>query len=174
VEKTLSTTELRWNTGDYVVYKKRGVYEISEIRTEKVAGDTADYYVLRSVYDLNATVYVPADKPSLVSQIESVLTAQQVEEIICTAKANPMEWISVNGERFALGDETVAKGEVKDVLSLMLLLMEKRQEAISTKTKFFAHDERNLNTAKRIISDAFAFPLGIDRKEVVDYIVANT
>lgn len=169
----MNTAEFKWNTGDYVVYKKRGVYELAEIRTEKVAGDTMNYYILRSVYDKNATVYVPADKPSLVSQMEEILTAQGVEDIIRTAKENPMEWISVNGERFAQADEIVSKGSLEDILSMMILLMDKKQEAQLTKTKFFAHDERVLNTAKKIVSEAFAFPLGIDRKEVIDYIVKS-
>ena len=166
----MNTAGLKWNTGDYVVYKKRGVYQVSEIRTEKVAGDVTNYYILRSVYDPNATVYVPADKPLLVAQMENILSSCEVDDIIRSAKNNPMEWISVNSERFRRTDEIMAQGSLCEILAMMLLLMDKKQEALSTKTKFFAHDERTLNASRKVISEAFSFPLDVDRKLVVDYI----
>jgi RNA polymerase-interacting CarD/CdnL/TRCF family regulator len=46
--------------GEYVVYKKRGVFVIESTKEERIGKEVKVYYVLRSVYDEKSTVYVPA------------------------------------------------------------------------------------------------------------------
>ena len=57
------------NIGEIVVYRKQGVYEITSIKEQDIGSETKDYYVLSSVYDKNASVYVPVDSEALTSQI---------------------------------------------------------------------------------------------------------
>lgn len=157
-------------TGEYVVYKKHGVYEISEIKEERVAGETKTYYVLKSVYDANVTVYVPADKEDLVSRMEDVLTTDDIKVIVKNSKEEEVEWIDTNSERFALCEEILARENLSEILAMMRLLAKNKEEALLSKRKVFAHDERMLSASQKIISEAFAFSLGIDRKDVVRYI----
>lgn len=166
----MTTAELTHKTGEYVVYKKHGIYEIAEIRREKVCSELKTYYILKSVYDSNATVYVPADNEELVSRMERVLTRQEIDEIIRSSKAEPMEWIELNSERFAAQEEVIAQGNLSCILALMRLLTRKKEEALEIKAKVFAHDERMLAASQRIICEAFAFSLGLDKKGVLDYI----
>lgn len=166
----MNTAQLEHKTGEYVVYKKHGIYEIAEIRRERVCSEFKTYYILKSVYDANATVYVPADKEDLVNQMDRVLTKQEIDEIILQSKSEPVEWITANAERFQAQEEIISQGELSAILAMMRLLMSKREEAIRTKTKVFAHDERMLSASQKIICEAFAFPLNLDKKEVVGYI----
>lgn len=169
----MNTTNLTHKTGEHVVYKKHGVYEIAEIRREKISGEVKTYYILKSVYDANSTVYVPADKDELVSQMERVLSAQEIETIIDNSKTVQMEWIDSNSERFDVCEKILAQGDLSRILALLKLLMQKKQEALNTKNKIFAHDERMLTASQKIISEAFAFSLGIDKKDVVAYIFGS-
>ncbi len=164
------TAELAHKTGEYVVYKKHGIYEIAEIRREKICSELKTYYILKSVYDRNATVYVPTDKEDLVNQMERVLSKQEIEEIILQSKEETLEWIDTNAERFSAQEEVIAQGDLCKILAMMRLLAKKKEEAIRAKTKVFAHDERMLSASQKIISEAFAFSLGLDKKGVIDYI----
>ncbi len=166
----MNTTELTHKIGEHVVYKKHGVYEIAEIRRERVCSEFKTYYILKSVYDSNATVYVPADKEDLVNQMERVLSKQEVDEIILSSMDGYVEWIDTNAERFQAQEEIIAQGDLSRILAMMRLLMRKREEAIKAKTKVFAHDERMLSASQKIISEAFAFSLSLDKKGVMGYI----
>lgn len=170
----MSTTELTRKTGEYVVYKKHGVYEITEIRREKICSEFKTYYILRSVYDSNATVYVPADKEELVSQMEKILTKQEIDSIIENGKNQVMEWIDPNSERFQAQEDILAQGDLVHILAMMLLLGKKKEECLRTKAKFFAHDERMLTASQKIICEAFAFSLELDKKGVLGYICGQT
>ncbi|MBQ2944565.1 MAG: hypothetical protein IJD93_07755 [Ruminococcus sp.] len=159
--------------GEFVVYKKHGIYEISEIRAEKIAGEAKTYYVLKSVYDANVTVYVPADKEELTSQMESPLTKAEIEGIVEKSKGTEIELPEVNSERFAFCEEIIAQGDLSKILALLLLLKKSKEEALLQKRKLFAHDERMLAASQNIIREAFAFPLGMDKKNVIDCVTAN-
>ncbi|MBQ8000931.1 MAG: CarD family transcriptional regulator [Ruminococcus sp.] len=166
----MSTAELTHKIGEFVVYKKHGIYEIAEIRREKICSELKTYYILKSVYDSNATVYVPTDKEDLVNQMEKVLSKKEIEDIILCSKSEPMEWIPANAERFQTQEDIIAQGNLSVILAMMRLLMNKKEEAIRTKTKVFAHDDRMLTACQKIICEAFAFSLGLDKKGVLSYL----
>ncbi len=166
----MSTDTLKHSVGEYVVYKKHGIYEIAEIRKDKICGLLRTYYILKSVYDSNATVYVPADCENLVSQMEHVLTSEEIEDIIEKSRSTELCWIDNTQERAMALEELVNSGDLTKIIAMLMLLSEKKQEALRNKTKTFAHDERMLGAATKIVSEAFAFTLGLDKRDVVAYI----
>lgn len=95
----MTAETLAHKKGEYVVYKKHGIYLIDDVRRDKICGIFKFYYVLKSVYDKNATVYVPADCENLVSQMERVLTLEEIEEITEKSKGVSIEWVSDSADR---------------------------------------------------------------------------
>lgn len=162
--------KLSVNVGDYVVYKKRGVYRVCEIRREKIGAEFKDYYALRSVYDERSTVCVPADNEALVSQMEAPLEKEQIDAIIAKSKEAPAQWQDTASQRKMYSEEVVASEDLALIVSLNMVYTAKKQEALLKKGKFFAHDERMISTSKKIICEAFAFPLSINKDEVIPYI----
>ncbi len=156
--------------GEFVAYKKHGVYQIADIKREKICGVLENYFVLRSVYDKNSTVYVPAGRADLVAQMEHILTKEEIDNIISSSADAEIEWVSVTAERASFFEEIIHSEDLVRIISMMRLLSAKKEEAVRTKAKTFAHDERMLNAAQRTVAEAFAFSLGIDKKDVTDYI----
>lgn len=162
--------ELCHKTGEHVVYKKHGVYEIADIKTDKICGTEKTYYVLRSVYDSNATVYVPADCEALVSQMELPLTASDINCMIDSSKEAQMEWIDTAAERREFFEDIMNSCDLSRIVAMMRLLIRHKEEALASKAKTFAHDERMLAASQKLVAESFAYSLGIDKKEVVAYI----
>ena len=156
--------------GEYVVYKKHGIYLIDDVRRDKICGIFKFYYVLKSVYDKNATVYVPADCENLVSQMERVLTLEEIKEITEKSKDISIEWVSDSAGRQEAFDEILNCNDLSRVIALMKLLMLRKEEARVNKGKFPALDERTLNNSQKILEEAFAFTLGINKKDVISYL----
>ncbi len=169
----MTGVNLTRSIGEYVVYKKHGVYIIEGTKQEKIAGEIKTYYVLRSVYDEKSTVYVPADSEVLVAQMEDVLTKAQIDQIIRESSKVNLEWKTPAALRSPYLEEIVKGMSLPEIIAMYILLREKREEAIKTKTKVFAHDERMLNQAVKIIFEAFSFTLGLKKDEIIAYILEN-
>ena len=166
----MTGVNLTRSIGEYVVYKKRGVFVIESTKEERIGKEVKVYYVLRSVYDEKSTVYVPADSEVLVSQMENVLTKDEIDRIIEKSKEVTIEWKTPAGVRSPYLEEIVKSFDLSDIIAMYILLRKKRAEALSTKTKVFAHDERMLSQAQKIIFEAFSHPLGLKKNEVISYV----
>lgn len=160
-----------YSKGEYVVYKKSGVFRIDDIRKEKICSEIKSYYLLQSVYDKNASVYVPADNEVLVGMMEQVLTKEEIEAVIEKSKECKIDWPLNSQERQAMFDNLLENKDLSMIICLMKILLCSKEQALSDKIKFPAIDEHALNSCRKMLSEAFAFSLGIDKKDVQQYIM---
>ncbi len=157
-------------SGEYVVYKKQGIYLIDDVRQDNICGVKKCFYVLKSVYDANATVYVPTDRQELVDQMEKVLTMSQIDRIIEESKHREIEWEEEHTLRQELFSDILQCADLSNVIALVKLLTTRKEEFRLNKKKMPAMDERTLSAACRILDEAFAFSLGLEKKNVMSYI----
>ncbi len=156
--------------GEHIVYKKHCVYEIVDIKEEKICGVKKTYYVLKSVYDDRAAVYVPTDSEVLVSQMTAPFTYDEAISCIDESKGAEVIWKEVTAERFRYFDELMEEDLLPRIISAYFLLSAQKEEALKARKKFFAHDERTMQAALKLICEAFAFSLGIRKDAVVPFI----
>jgi len=158
------------NIGETVVYRKQGIYEITDIKEQKIGGTKKDYYVLSSVYDKNATVYVPVDSESLVVQMEHMLSKDEIHAIIDISEENSVNWIENTAERAMYFDEIVKSGDLTKILAMLKMLILRKESADKKANRTFARDEKAFVAAQKAVTEAFAYPLGIDKTQVIPYI----
>lgn len=156
--------------GEYIVYKKHCVYEIVDIKEEKICGTKKSYYVLKSVYDDRSAVYVPTDSEVLVSLMTSPFTYEEALAVIDESKSADVVWKEEVAERFKYFDELMQEDSLPRLISAYFLLSLQKEEALRAKKKFFAHDERTMQAALKLICEAFAFSLDIKKDAVVPFI----
>ncbi|MGN0452403.1 MAG: CarD family transcriptional regulator [Ruminococcus sp.] len=169
----INSEELKYSVGDYVSYRRSQVCEVCEIRRDKVCGEFRNYYILKSVYDSNSSVFVPVDSPSLVAQMERILTKDEIESLIDKSKSSELQWINAVQERSDRFEEILKSDDLSLLIAMYLLISQKREESLRSKSKIFAHDERMLQASRKKLCEAFAFSLGIKKDEVIPYIEAR-
>lgn len=157
--------------GETVVYRKQGTYVITDIKEQTIGRVKKDYYVLSSVYDKNATVYVPVDNDTLTSQIERMLTKEEINAIIDESEENNLIWIENNTERAMFFEEILKSGELSKVLSILKLFLLRKENVDKKSYRTFARDEKAFAAAQKTVTEAFAYPLGIGKTEVIPYII---
>lgn len=165
-----NTEKFTHNVGDTVVYRKQGIYEVSEIKEQKIAGMKKNYYVLSSVYDSNATVYVPVDSESLTSQMEKMLTKEEIHAIIKQSEDNEILWIENTAERAEFFEETLKSGDLVRILSVLKMLILRKENRDKKPVRTFARDEKAFAAAQKAVTESFAYPLGLDKSQVIPYI----
>lgn len=167
------TKEYMYKTGETVVYRKQGIYEITEIREQKIGSEMKEYYVLSSVYDKNSTVYVPVESQALVLQMEKVLSKEEIHSIIDKSEEIDLEWIENNTQRALFFDEIIKSDDLAKILALMKLFMIRKDNAEKKYARSYARDEKAFAFAQRVVTEAFAYPLGLSKTEVVPYIISR-
>ncbi|MBE7065015.1 MAG: CarD family transcriptional regulator [Ruminococcaceae bacterium] len=164
-----------FSVGDAVVYETQGVCKISEITSMTAGKVTREYYVLKPVYEDRSTVYVPVDNDAVVnSRMRFVFTVDEVNTIIKNVSdGNAMEWITDDAKRKEFCVNTLKKGDRAELMRLIGMLYSRQSELKEQKKHFHIADERYMKEAEKLINEEFAYVLGIDRKEVQNYIAKN-
>lgn len=155
---------------DFVVYKNSGICKITDIRFEcLVNNESREYYVLTSIHDSRSVIHVPADS-ELAGKIHHVITKDEVAESIAIAKKYNLNWLEDTKQRAEYFHEIVESCSYSALLLMIKALYAKKEEFAANKKKLYAGDERNLASAEKIVSEEFAFALGIDKKQVLEYV----
>lgn len=156
--------------GDTVVYRKQGIYVISDIKEQKIGGVRKNYYVLSSVYDKNATVYVPVDSEALTVQMEHVLSKDEIHAIIDKSEDNGVTWVENTTERAVYFDEIVRSGDLAKILAVLKMFILRKENKELKPLRTFARDEKAFAAAQKAVTEAFAYPLGLEKSQVLTYI----
>lgn len=155
---------------DTVVYRKQGIYAISDIKEQKIGGVKKNYYVLSSVYDKNATVYVPVDSEVLTAQMEHVLSKDEIHAIIDKSEENDVMWVENTTERAIYFDEIIKSGDLAKTLAVLKMFILRKENKDTKPLRTFARDEKAFAAAQKAVTEAFAYPLGLEKTQVIPYI----
>ncbi len=159
------------NIGDIIVYRNNGIYRIGDIREENFCGiGERMYYVMRSVYDQSAVIYLPIDTKDISSSLRCVLSPDMADEAILGAVNSENTWIEDIKERGEYFDKLFDAGVCSDIVWIYKVLTEYKAELEGARRKLYANDTRVLAAAEKIIMDEFSYALGIDKGEVLAYI----
>lgn len=166
----LSESNCAHKVNDYVVYRNNGVCEVFDICKADYGFGKQLYYLLKSVFDENTKYYVPADSTDGKSHIRQVMSKKEIDTVISDCESFDNEWIEDSKERTEKFDGILKSGNRAKILWLVKVLSLHKKETELAKKKFYANDERILNEALKIITEEFAFALGIGRDDVIGYI----
>lgn len=156
--------------GSYVVYGKMGVCRLMDKQTMSFGGDSGEYYVLLPVSDDRSSVYVPCDNPNLMARLRTLLTPQQIGDILAGVDDSRLEWIDDRTERQATFRGIMGADDRLQLMRLIRCLYCKKQEKIAAGKRLSAMDEGYLQDAIRLVEEEFAIALDIPRNRVSEYI----
>lgn len=158
--------------GDFVTYKQNGICRICAIVKQNFAQmGEKEYFELRPVYDEKTVVFVPKDSQILTSTMRRILTEEEIRAIIDESELKEIEWIENTKDRSRQYEDIINEGDRRRILCIIKTLYLHKASLEEKQRKMYATDARILALAEKIIADEFSFVLGIDRKEVIKYIV---
>lgn len=158
--------------GDYVMYAGNGICRINDIRRERFRGlEERLYYVMSSVYDSGAKFYLPVGMEDIKKRIRPLLSEGEIWAIIDETEDIGSRWIENDDSRMAAFEQVLRGGEIAEILWLVKILNLHKIEMRESGRKFRSCDEKVLTHAERVITEEFAFVLGLRRESVIPRIV---
>ena len=162
----------KFKAGDCVNYRRNGICKVVRItkRDFGTLGET-EYYELSPVYDPKTVIYVPTEALTLTQGMRRLLSAEEIDRIIEEAEGGEFCRIEDAKKRSAVYGDIISEGDPGKILRLVKELSLYRISAEKEKKKFYVSDAKLLAAAEKAIFEEFAYVLGIERDEVIPYIM---
>lgn len=166
-------TKYLYDVGDCVMYRRNGICRVADIRREKLGPEERLYYILKPVYDDTLKFYVPVDFEDVAQHMRRVLSAEEIDAAIAEAEKSSNQRPEDSAERAVCFDGLLNGGNRADILWLVKTLSLEKQALRKKEKRMLDSDKKVLEAAERLITDEFAFVLGIGKNEVVPYILGQ-
>lgn len=156
--------------GDKVICGSKGVCSVEDITTLNISGvdKEREYYILKPVYMIASTVYVPVDNEA--ASLRKVLTKEEAKELLERISQIPL--LAVTNEKFLEQEyknclRTESCEEWIRIIKTIWLRMQKRKDA---GRKVTAVDSRYYKIAQDCVYGELAVALSMSRESVEEYI----
>lgn len=156
--------------GDYVVHGTDGVCKVLGTARTTISSSCGmqTYYVLSPLENAKTRIYVPFGSKGIGARMRRVPSKKEIDGAILSSVSSKMAWSANFKEREARFREILIKRDEQELLS-MIACLRSRQESGSS-SKLSREGVRVLKAAESIIDREFAFSLGIDERQVEQYI----
>ena len=158
-----------YEKGDYVNYGTQGICKIEDIRFIKFSCDFSEreYYLLKPVFRENACIYVPTDNQKLIDRMKPILSPEEIDNTILSAKNSEFSWIKDRKQRTTVFQDILSRRDEKELLQLAICLYLKSTD---NSKGLCSGDAQILKQVETIIAQEFSFSLKICPEEIGTYI----
>ncbi|HIX16012.1 MAG TPA: CarD family transcriptional regulator [Candidatus Hungatella pullicola] len=162
-----------YGIGDLIVYGHTGVCKIEDIALLTPSSlperDTQLYYILKPLYQ-KGTIYTPADPPKVF--MRPVMSPDEANQLIDCIPAAPTEIFRCKSlpELKRRYREASLAYDCNSLMSLVLSIRKKKEEAEKQKKKIGQIDLRFMKQTEDLLFGELAVSLGIPRDTVPAYI----
>ncbi|MBQ9900222.1 MAG: hypothetical protein IJM36_03730 [Acholeplasmatales bacterium] len=151
--------------GDVLVYTTYGICRVQDIISMNFNGTPTKYYLLVPLSEAKTELTIPVDNPITNVRLHSLLSENEINEIINQISFLEPFWIINDNERKKKFNEIIKLGDRKNTLQ-MLKSIKKHQLSLKDKVrKLHACDEQVMHDAEKLIIDEFSYVL---KKEKID------
>lgn len=162
----------RFNAGESVVYDTYGICMVEKIEKKSFCSGMPlqEYYVLSVMGSPNSTYYVPLSSEKLCSKLRYPLSVNDIHSLLKASSETECEWIENRQMRADTFHDIMQKGVSAELVALIRCMYEKKCTNQNCGKKLSATDESLFNAAQKLLTQEFAFSLGIEEHQVCDYI----
>lgn len=162
---------MMFKINDIVVYGQQGVCRIAGIDEKKLDGQTKRYFVLIPVSAKGTTFYVPTWKEQAWSKMRSVMTKQEINELIDGLVGKPSAWIENENERKDTYRRILAAGDQRAVVGMLRSLFARKKEREAEGKRLHLADEYFMKEAEQLLYSEWQYVLELDRMGLMAYIL---
>ena len=156
--------------GDMIIYGSMGVCRVEAVeQRQQPKGGEQSFYILKPIYQ-TCSVSTPVDNDKVL--MRPVISREEAERLIDTipsvhAEAYNNKVLRQLSEHY---ESIIKHYDCAELIELTMSIHTKKINCEEQKKKFGALDERYLKRAEDMLFGELAVALGIERKEVQNYI----
>lgn len=158
-----------FNIGDTVVYGSQGVCKIDCVETKQIGKQSADYYVLKPLFNDSTSLFVPVNNDKLTSKIRDVLTKAQLDDFV--KKIPDIELLTYADENQKRELYKLKLSEsIESLATIIKTIRHEKDFRKQNNKKLNIGDEQTLRKAEQLFYNEIAFVLSVEPEKVKDII----
>ena len=140
-----------YKIGDVVAYGSQGICKVEEIATKQIGGSSADYYILKPIYDSRCTVSVPVANPKLTARMRAPLDTPGAVRLVDGMDSAASLWIDDDNKRRENYNSFMTEGDPAVMAALFKTLILRRRELEGLSRKLRTVDENFLHLSEKLL-----------------------
>ena len=156
-----------FQVGDAVSYGTSGVCTIADKKHMKLAGQPCECYILQPVYDSTMKICVPCNSKVLLEQMRALPSKQEILELLHEPAPEHEPDPEVRKERYR---QTLQSGDRHALLRMIRDIYTERKNRHAAGKQLSSYEDTALREAQNILHSEVAYTMGIDPREVPDFI----
>ena len=159
-----------FRVNDTIMYGTHGICKITDITEKDFMGTKKEYYVLKPMNDVAATLFAPVNNPKIEGKMRRILSEQEIYQLIESMPKEEAVWIDKENERKEQYKRIIAKGNHVELIKMIKALYLHKLKREAEGKHLYLSDERFFKEAERILYDEFQYVLNVKREELLPLI----
>ena len=155
---------------DQVIYGIHGVCRIIDMESRNVDRKELHYLVLEPEGQPGSRYLVPMHNAVAMGKLRKILTAEEMEALLCSDTVRSMEWIRDDNQRKQTYRDLVSSGDRISIMRMVHLLYTHKAEQSAIGRKFHQCDENFLHAAEKLLTGEIAISMNMSHDEARTYL----
>lgn len=159
-----------FNINDVIVYGSNGVCKIEGIENKELMGTKKQYFVLKPIKSNASTYFVPTENNRLLAKMKSLLSKEEINELIDSMVKEKANWITNENERKEKYRNIISDGNRLELIKMIKSIFIQKKEREANGKRLHASDERFFRDAERLLYGEFQYVLNLNEDQLMTYI----
>lgn len=159
-----------FQSGKLYLYGSHGVCRLLGTEERMVDRKKVEYYVLEPNEQPGARYYIPTGNPNALKKLRPVMDREALTQLLQCAKIHEDAWIPDEGQRKQYYRQLIADCDRVLLLQMVNTIHRKKRELLNSGKRLHICDENFCRDAQKLLDGEFTLVLGVDKKEVQEYI----
>ena len=160
-----------FNINDVIVYGSNGVCKIEGIENKELMGTRKQYFVLKPIKSNASTYFVPTENNRLLAKMKSLLSKEEINELIDSMVKEKANWIANESERKEKYRSIISDGNRLELIKMIKSIFIQKKEREANGKRLHASDERFFRDAERLLYGEFEYVLNLSEDQLMTYIL---
>ena len=157
----------------WVLYGIHGVCRVIGTEKQMVNRKRTEFLVLEPLSRGESRYYLPTGNPTALSKLKTVLSPQELTDLLASAESREYVWIHDEGARKQTYKDVINNSDRQMLLKLVSSLYRYRDEQAAAGRKFHLCDENFLRDAEKVLASEIALVLNMTPEEARNYLRAQ-
>ena len=159
-----------YEIGEQVLYGIHGICTITGIERMRFGKERANYYVLEPREQPGAKFYVPVANEAAVAKLRSLLSREELLELLHSEEVRNYPWIADEGQRKLRFKELINSGDRAQLMGMIGALHRHRREQQRLGKRLHQCDDGFLKDAQKMMNAELAYIMGLEPDEIQPFI----
>lgn len=159
-----------YQVGDWVVYGVHGVCRVIGTEKQLVNRKRALYLVLEPLAKTESRFYLPAENPTALAKLKSVLSREELIALIDSDEVRQDAWIQEENRRKQYYRELIGSGDRVALMQMITSLYRYKAAQLEAGRKFHQSDDNFLRDAERLMASEIALVMDMPPESARNYL----